>query len=133
MNAAYEPIVPLRILDLEGQHRDIEAVVDTGFTGFLALPVDLVVELRLPFLQTNEAALANGDELSFNVHHATVLWDGQLRNIEAYAMGNTPLVGMLLLDNHNLNIDIERGGRVLIQPLALTPTTPTAPNPRPHE
>ena len=88
-----------------------------GFNhGFLILPVDLVVELRLPFLQTNEAALANGDELSFNVHHATVLWDGQLRNIEAYAMGNTPLVGMLLLDNHNLNIDVERGGRVLIQP-----------------
>ena len=27
----------------------------------------------------------------------------------------TPLVGMLLLDRHNLNIDIEDGGQVLIQ------------------
>lgn len=27
----------------------------------------------------------------------------------------TPLVGMLLLEWHNLNIDVEDGGRVLIQ------------------
>ena len=27
----------------------------------------------------------------------------------------TPLVGMLLLDRYNLNIDVESGGRVLIQ------------------
>ena len=27
----------------------------------------------------------------------------------------TPLMGMLLLDRHNLNIDVEDGGRVVIQ------------------
>ena len=37
------------------------------------------------------------------------------RDIEADATGSTPLVGMLLLDGHNLNIEVENGGGVVIQ------------------
>lgn len=33
----------------------------------------------------------------------------------AGAAGTTPLVGMRMLDRHNLNIDVEDGGRVVIQ------------------
>ena len=116
VNAAYEPIVPLRIMTPQEQPRDIEAVVDTGYDGFLILPVDLASELMLPFTQRGQAVLANGDEVRFNIYHVTVLWNGQPRNIDAASMGDTPLVGMRLLDNHNLNIDVKNGGRVLIQP-----------------
>ena len=91
-------------------------MVDTGYNGFLNLPVDVTAELRLPVAYRNQAVLANGDEVRFNVHEVTVLWDGQLRDIEADVMGNDTLIGMLLLDKHNLNIDVEVGGRVLIQP-----------------
>ncbi len=115
MNAAHEAIVPLRIQGPKGQTRDIEAVVDTGFAGFLTLPLDVVAELGLPFAHVGQAFLANDEEVTFEVHKATVLWDGQPRDIEADATGSTPLVGMLLLDEHNLNIDIERGGRVAMQ------------------
>ena len=115
VNADYEAIVPLRIQGPEGQTRDIEAVVDTGFTGFLTLPLGVVAELGLPFAYAGQAFLANDDEVRFYVHHATVLWDGQPREIEAAATGSTPLVGMLLLDKHNLNIEVESGGSVVIQ------------------
>ncbi len=115
VNAAYEAIVPLRIQGPEGQHRDIEAVVDTGFSGFLTLPTAIVDELRLPFAYVSQAFLANDDEVRFYVHHATVLWNGQPRDIEADATGSTPLVGMLLLDGHDLNVRVRNGGRVLIQ------------------
>ena len=53
--------------------------------------------------------------MTFDVHDATVLWDGQPRHIKADATGSTPLVGMLLLDRHNLNIEVERGGLVAIE------------------
>ena len=115
VNAAYEAIIPLRIHGPEGQTLDIEAVVDTGFTGFLTLPLHMVDELGLPFAYVVQAFLANDDEVRFNVHHATVLWDGQPRHIEAAATGSTALVGMLLLDRHTLTIDVEDGGQVLIQ------------------
>ena len=40
---------------------------------------------------------------------------GQERDIEADAVGPTPIAGMLLVDKHTLTIDVESGGRVVIQ------------------
>lgn len=115
VNIAYEAVIPLRLQGPEGLARDIEAVVDTGYSGFLTLPATLVTELKLPFAYVGWAFLANDDEVSFDVHDVTVLWDGQPRLIQADATGSAPLVGMLLLDGHDLNIQVKRGGRVVIQ------------------
>ena len=115
VNAAYEAVIPLRIQGTEGRTRDIEAVVDTGYSGFLTLPAALVVELGLPFAFMGQALLANDTEVDFDVHYVTVLWDGQPRDIEADSTGSTPLAGMLLLDGHDLNVRVRDGGRVLIQ------------------
>ena len=115
VNDAYEAVVSLSLQGPDGQPQDIEAVIDTGYSGFLTLPTALVTELGLPFVYIGRALLANDDEVTFDVHDVTVLWNGQPRHIRADATGSTPLVGMLLLDRHNLNIDVERGGRVVIQ------------------
>ena len=115
VNTAYEAVVTFPLQDTEGRTRDIEAVVDTGYSGFLTLPPELVDELGLPFTYMGQAFLANDADVDFDVHYATVLWDGQPRDIEADATGSTPLVGMLLLDGHNLNIEVESGGRVVIR------------------
>ena len=115
VNAAYEAVVPLLLQGPGGRTRDIEAVVDTGYSGFLTLPFELVEELGLPFAYMGQAFLANDTEVDFDVHYVTVLWDGQPRDIEADATGSTPLLGMLLLDRHDLNIEVESGGRVIIQ------------------
>ena len=115
VNAAHEAIVVLSVRGPAGQARDIEAVVDTGYSGFLTLPVTLVTELSLPFAHTGQAVLANDDEVRFDVHDATVIWDGQPRQIRADATGSTPLVGMQLLARHTLTIEVEREGRVVIQ------------------
>ncbi len=115
VNAAYEAVVSLSLQGLAGPTRDIEAVVDTGYSGFLTLPIALVADLGLPFAYVGQAFLANDTEVSFDVHYVTVLWDGQPRDIKADATGSTPLVGMLMLDRHDLNIEVENGGRVLIQ------------------
>ena len=114
VNDAYEAVVALSLQGPEGQAQDIEAVIDTGYSGFLTLPTALVTALGLPFAYIGRALLANDDEVTFDVHYVTVLWDGQPRHIRADATGSTPLVGMLLLDQHSLNIEVERGGRVVI-------------------
>ena len=74
-----------------------------------------MTELSLPFVFSGQAFLANGDELRFNVYEVTVLWNGQPRHVEADETGPTPLVGMLMLDGHTLTVDVEEGGRVLIE------------------
>lgn len=115
VNDAHEAVVTLSLRGPTGRVRDIEAVIDTGYSGFLTLPSTLVTELGLPFAYIGRAFLANDDEVSFDVHDVTVLWDGLPKHIKADAAGSTPLVGMLLLDKHDLNIEVESGGRVIIQ------------------
>ena len=115
VNAAYEAVVSLTLDGPAWQTRDIGAVVDTGFNGFLTLPPAVVAELGLPFVSIGRATLADGSEISYDIYGVTVLWDGQRIYIEADAADTTPLVGMLLLDGHDLNIQVRDGGRVVIQ------------------
>jgi clan AA aspartic protease len=115
VNAAHEAVITLSLQGPVGEPREVEAVVDTGFTGFLTLPPSLVTELGLVFRGASEGTLADGSEVSFDVYDATVLWDGEPRVVLIDEADTTPLVGMLLLDRHNLNIDVEDGGRVLIR------------------
>ncbi len=117
VNAAYEPVVSLAVQGHAGQTREIEAVIDTGFTGFLTVTPALAAELGLDFRGTGRATLADGSEVTFDVYDVAVLWDGQERYIEADVADTTPLVGMRLLNQHNLNIQVADGGRVVIQPM----------------
>ena len=81
VNAAHEAVVPISLRGPGGRSQDIEAVVDTGYNGFLTLPGALVTELELPFAHVGRALLANDDEVSFDVHHVTVALG---RSAEAY-------------------------------------------------
>ena len=90
VNAAYEAVVALRLQGPGGRTRDVEALVDTGHSGFLTLPTVLVAELGLPFAYIGQAFLANDTEVDFDVRYVTVLWDGQPRDIETDATGSTP-------------------------------------------
>ena len=116
VNAAYEAVVTLPLRGPEGQSREIDAVVDTGYNGFLTLPVTVVEELGLVFGGISRATLADGSVTAFDVYDVTVIWDGVARYISADATDSTPLVGMSLMDRHDLSIRVRDGGRVLIQP-----------------
>ena len=115
VNAHHEAVVRLPLLDSSGQTRDIETVIDTGFNGFLTLPPALVAELGLTRLGQKSLVLANGSRDIFDTYGVTVLWDGQSRFVDADEADAAPLLGMSMLDRHNLNIDVEDGGRVVIQ------------------
>ena len=55
VNANYEPVVTLPLRGPDGQEQEIEAVVDTGFNGYLTLPSAFVVELGLALLGNAQA------------------------------------------------------------------------------
>ena len=115
VNAALEAVVSLSVQGPTGQTRNIDAVVDTGFSGLLTLPPALVSELGLAFDGIGWAFLADGTEARFDVHSAAILWDGEPRHIYVYAANATPLIGMRLLHSHSLYVEVESGGRVVIQ------------------
>ena len=59
--------------------------------------------------------LADGSLAKYSVHDSTGLWDDQPRRVYAHVSDATPLMGMRLLDSHSLYIEVEDGGRVVIQ------------------
>ena len=87
VNAAYEAVVRLTIQGPTGAAREIDAVIDTGFNGFLTLPPELVAELSLPLEGIGRATLGDGSEATFPFYDVGVLWDGQMRNGLADAAG----------------------------------------------
>ena len=117
VNSVYEPAVTLSVQGPSGHSREIEAVIDTGFTGFLTVPPGLAMELGLDFRGIGLATLADGSETTFPIFSIAVLWDGQQRYVEADAADTTPLLGMRLLDGHSLFVEITGGGRVVVQPM----------------
>ncbi|MCY3919658.1 MAG: clan AA aspartic protease [Chloroflexi bacterium] len=124
VNSAYEAVVTLAVQGPSGQTREIEAVIDTGFSGFLTVTPALVTELGLRYRSRGWATLADGSEVTFPSYGVAVLWDGQRRYIDADAADTTPLVGMRLLDGHSLHMDVLDGGRVAIAPVTAEPSTP---------
>ena len=115
VNTHYEAVVRLSLLNSSGQTRDIDAVVDTGYNGFLTLPPVLVAELELTRLGQKSLVLANGRRDIFDTYGVTVFWDGQSRFVNADEADAAPLLGMSMLDNHDLSIQVRDGGRVVIQ------------------
>ena len=115
VNAHLEAVVTLPLLDTEGQTREVDAVVDTGFNGYMILPPMLVADLDLPVMGDGQAILADGSEVTFDVYGVSMLWDGQPRFFEIGAVGVDPLVGMAMIEDHDLSIQVRNGGRVVIQ------------------
>ena len=115
VNPDYEAVIHLLVQGPTGQEREVNAVIDTGFNGFLTLPPILITTLGLTRLSRGRAILANGTEDIFDIYGATVLWDGQPRYVETDAVDTTPLVGMALLNGYDLHIQVMDGGRVAIQ------------------
>ena len=114
VNADYEAVIRLWIQGPTDEH-EVDAIIDTGFNGFLTLPPALITALGLRRRSRGRALLANGREELFDIYGVTVLWDGQQRYIEADAVDTTPLVGMSLLDGYDLHIQVADGGQVVIQ------------------
>lgn len=112
-----EAVLPLRIFDpgQGGREADIQAVIDTGFTGHLTLSVELTSSLSLPELGSEEMVLADGRTEIASVHRATVEWHGRSRTVPALAVGSESLIGMALLAGSRFEMDTVPGGEVLIE------------------
>ena len=109
--------VAIEILAPNGQPHPIEAVLDTGFNGELALPAAAIRQLDLPVGIRTPAVTATGDRVSLTTYRGTVLWYGQLSPVQVVEADSEPLLGMELLLGSRVTLDVRDGGPVTIGPL----------------
>jgi clan AA aspartic protease len=99
------------------QLQAINAVIDTGFSGFLSLPSEIIANLDLPWSASDIVALGDGSETLFDLYTGIVIWDGQYRDIYIAESETEPLLGMALLYSYRLQVDTIEGGLVTIEML----------------
>jgi predicted aspartyl protease len=68
VNADFEAIISLSICGSHGEVYTQDAIVDTGFNGWLSLPPDLISELNLTWKRRGRAVLGDGSECVFNIY-----------------------------------------------------------------
>lgn len=118
VTADREAMIDLEVSGSDHQAQRIEAIIDTGFNGFLTLPGSLVSGLKLPLVGNRRATLGDGSVVVLDVYLATVLWHDQDREVLVLQAGGGPLIGMSLLLGNRVTLDVVGGGNVVIGELA---------------
>lgn len=93
----------------------VEVVVDTGFTGSLALPQSTIRELGLEGAGRRQVTLADGRTIEAPAYIAHLLWHGQPLDVRVPMMDSAPMIGVALLAGSRLTIDWWDGGDVIIE------------------
>ncbi len=109
--------IRLKVKGLRGREVEVDAVIDTGYTGSLTLPHAIVAALGLRWQSMDRFTLADGSECIFDVYVAKVDWDGKARTILVDEANADPLVGMRLLRGHELKMQVRARGKVTIKRL----------------
>ena len=117
VNTNCEATLRLVIGHANAKQKVIDAIIDTGYTGFLSLPHEIIVALDLPWRGVDYGTLGDGSETTFEVYSATLIWDGEYRDIPINEAEVDPLVGMSLLYGYDLQIQAVEGGIVKVQAL----------------
>jgi clan AA aspartic protease len=117
VNNNCEAIIKVAVGRIDSPKITVDAVIDTGFTSFLSLPLSIITDLGLPWHFRDIGTLGDGSEVVFEIYKATVIWDGQSQVVDVAASEADPLVGMGLLYGFKFQIEAVEGGIVTIEAL----------------
>ena len=114
-----EAVIDFSVCRPGGQRQEIQAVIDTGFNGYLTLPDALVDNLGLLYHSRTMVVLGDGSNRALRQYEAVVIWHGQQRDVLVLAAEGGPLIGMAMLYGHDVFLNVVEGGRVTIQEMDL--------------
>ena len=114
-----EIVIPLELLSAKQSTVSLQAAaVDTGFNGFLTLPIAVLNALGASAAGTRRAELGDGNLVEMDAYFVRVRWHNQDREALALQAEATPLVGMALLWGSRVGFDAQDGGAVTIDTIA---------------
>ena len=105
--------------------QEFEAMVDTGFSGFLALPIHQALPLALVWHGTSQFNLANGAKNTVMLAFGTVKVGDELVNgtIVIDSPESTPLLGMEFLRQCDNALIVSKNGVLFVDEAAVEQAT----------
>ena len=113
-----EAILRVGVSGPTGRRREFDAVVDTGFNGFLALPRACVSALGLRYHSQATGTLADGSKTTMARYEVQIDWHGRTREVLALEVDGGPFLGMRLLEGNRMTVEIVSGGSLVIESMA---------------
>jgi clan AA aspartic protease len=115
-----EAVIALHLSSPSEADRSIEvqAVIVTGFTDWIALPPDVVRYLELPLRGSADVMIADGSVEELRIYRVGLVWLGRPLSARAYEAPGGPLVGIAMLRGSRLGIDVVPGGSVIVEDLS---------------
>jgi clan AA aspartic protease len=117
VNVNGEAIIRMVVGNLSKKRVVVDAIIDTGYTGFLTLPPSTITELNLPWRGSEEGVLGDGSTQMFDVYSAEVIWDGEFRTVKINESNTNSLIGVGLLYGYEVCIKTVNRGMVTIKTL----------------
>ncbi len=109
-----EIVIELEVLAADPSAIAIQAIVDTGFNGFLTLPISVLNALKASAAGTRRAEPGDGNLVEMDTYFVKVRWLDEDREVLALQAEATPLVGMSLLWGSRVGFDAQDSGTVTI-------------------
>ena len=120
VSGSQRALIAVEIIDRDGLPQPVEVVLDTGFTGYLTLPLESISQLELPSVGQRTFELANGELFDFQVYLGSVSWHGRPSDVLVLQSDSDPLLGMALLWGSRVTMDALNDGEVGIEELSPT-------------
>ena len=117
VTARREAIARIQLHGFQKQMQQINVIVDTGFTGWLTLPIAVIDALELPAEGVTDMKLADDSIVQATVHQGFILWKGRKQWIRIHHAEGNPLLGMSLIFGNRLTLDGMENGPMTIVPL----------------
>jgi len=101
------PILSLKVIGKGGGEVTVEGILDTGFDGFLCLPIPLAVSLGLELIDVTRTELADGTIVEGElVFVGRAEWDGTMIDVDILlTRSGDMLVGTAFLKGYVVQLD----------------------------
>lgn len=106
--------VRISVVGGSGANEEIDALLDTGFNGALALSSGQIAALGLNRRSKTRVVLASGERRHVPIYRATVQFGTKKQTVLVPEAGE-PLVGMALLWGYDLHVQCADGGDVVVE------------------
>jgi clan AA aspartic protease len=118
ISAQREGIIRLTLSDAYAMPRDIDFMVDTGYTGELTLPPELMADLGLRRIGLARLFLGDGHVAITDDYEAAIDWYGESIVVTVSQAECEPLIGMSLMYGFELVMPILESATLKLERLA---------------
>lgn len=117
VSANNEAVVTIQLRSSDDAEFSVDAILDTGFSGFLTLSPILIQQLGWTYRDSTPIVLADGTPRDTDVFEGRIRWNARWQTIRVQASDGGTLLGMGLLRDHFVGIEVITNGSVTIEPL----------------